>query len=137
MTYKAVIDTNVIISALSTGNADSATLKVLNYVADEKIIPLLNEAILKEYSEVLHRAKFKFEETHISYILNLFLEMGEWPEPIKSTELLPDPKDVIFYEISLSSSEAYLVTGNIKHFPLSTKIVTPAQMVQIIGLTER
>lgn len=58
MTYKAVIDTNVIISALLTGNADSATLKVLNYVADGKIIPLLNEAILKEYSEVLHRAKF-------------------------------------------------------------------------------
>ena len=37
MTYKAVIDTNVIISALLTGNADSATLKVLNYVADGKI----------------------------------------------------------------------------------------------------
>lgn len=42
--------------------------------------------------------------------------------------VLPDPKDRVFYEVVLEErkfEEAYLVTGNIKHFPIETFIVTP------------
>ena len=44
----------------------------------------------------------------------------------------PDPKDVVFYEVTLSKDDAYLVTGNIKHFPKKPFVVTPAEMVAIL-----
>ena len=48
---------------------------------------------------------------------------------------LPDPKDRIFYEVVMEerkAEDAYLVTGNIRHFPLEPYIVTPRQMLDII-----
>ena len=48
---------------------------------------------------------------------------------------LPDPKDVVFYAVLMEKrkeNDAYLVTGNMKHFPLRTYIVTPREMLEII-----
>ena len=48
---------------------------------------------------------------------------------------LPDPKDLVFYEVVMEErkeEDAYLVTGNIKHFPEKPFIVTPRQMIDII-----
>lgn len=48
---------------------------------------------------------------------------------------LPDPKDRVFYEVVMEkrkSEDAYLVTGNIKHFPIKPYVVTPRQMMDII-----
>lgn len=46
----------------------------------------------------------------------------------------PDLKDIVFYEVALSKEDSYLITGNIKHFPLEPFIVTPAEMVRILNL---
>ena len=48
----AVIDTNVLVSALFTSNVEAATVKVLDALLQEKIIPLYNEEIYDEYVEV-------------------------------------------------------------------------------------
>ncbi|MBR4593251.1 MAG: hypothetical protein IKO33_01555 [Bacteroidaceae bacterium] len=45
---------------------------------------------------------------------------------------LPDPKDIVFLEVSMAVDGSYLVTGNIKHFPKISKVVTPAEMVAIL-----
>ena len=48
---------------------------------------------------------------------------------------LPDPKDLVFYEVVMEErkeEEAYLVTGNIRHFPNKPFIVTPREMLDII-----
>ena len=40
---------------------------------------------------------------------------------------LPDPKDRIFYEVVMEkrkTEKAYLVTGNIRHFPAKPFVVT-------------
>ena len=55
----AVIDTNVLVSALMTKNMESPTVKVKNAVFTGKIIPLFHELILNEYTEVLYRDKRK------------------------------------------------------------------------------
>ena len=39
---------------------------------------------------------------------------------------------MVFYEVTLSVDEAYLITGNIKHFPIKPFVVTPAQMIEIL-----
>lgn len=53
MEYYAVIDTNVLLSALLSKNEDSATVKVLDAVFEGKIIPLYHRDILAEYDEVV------------------------------------------------------------------------------------
>ena len=61
----------------------------------------------------------------------LFVDAG----PVE--EILPDPKDVVFYEVVMEarrSEEAYLVTGNLKHFPSKTFDVTPREMLDILGI---
>ena len=65
----AVIDTNVLVSALLTHNIGVATAKVLDSVAMGDIVCVYNEDILMEYREVLHRPKFKFPERKIDSLL--------------------------------------------------------------------
>ena len=55
----AVIDTNVLVSALITHNSLSSTAKVVRLLFDGEFTPLYESSIIEEYQEVLHRAKFK------------------------------------------------------------------------------
>ena len=66
-------------------------------------------------------------------IIDTIKQSGISSERIASDENLPDPKDIVFYEITLSVDGAYLVTGNTKHFPQKPFIVTPAEMLQVIN----
>lgn len=54
----AVIDTNVLVSALLTGNPLSPTKKILNMITSRNITPLINDDVIAEYNEVLHRSKY-------------------------------------------------------------------------------
>ena len=132
-TYFAVIDTNVIISALLSHYSDAATSLMLDYLFKGFIIPLYNEEILSEYSNVLHREKFKFPEELISRVLKVVTDKGISSDRVFADFDFPDPKDVVFYEVALSKDDAYLVTGNIKHFPRVDFVVTPAEMIEIMS----
>ncbi|WP_027449694.1 putative toxin-antitoxin system toxin component, PIN family [Xylanibacter brevis] len=129
---KAVIDTNVIVSAYITKNLEAATSKVWEAVLQCKLTPIYNDEILDEYSEVLHRKKFGIPEHLIKWALDKIVTNGVRGERVLSEEFFPDPKDVVFYEVALSKADAYLVTGNIKHFPNMPIVVTPAEMMEIL-----
>lgn len=62
MKVYAVIDTNVIVSALLSRYQDSATVKILDHLYDRDIVPVYNDEILEEYEAVLGRSKFNFSE---------------------------------------------------------------------------
>ena len=128
----AVIDTNVLVSALLTHNKQSATIQVMEAMFANKIIPLYNEEIISEYEDVLHRPKFGFSETDVNQYLESLRQAGMHSQRITSSEYFPDPKDVVFYEVALSKEDAYLVTGNKKHFPNTPIVVTPAEMLVIL-----
>lgn len=132
MKLYAVIDTNVIVSALLAKHPDSAPVQVIERVLDRVIVPMFNDAILAEYKEVLNRPKFPFSEDSVNAMLGAITEAGVATERVESAELFPDPKDVVFYEVALSRDDSYLITGNIKHFPAKSRVVTPAQMIAVI-----
>ena len=134
MKYYAVIDTNVLIAALLSKRIDTATVRVLDAVLDGKITPLYHEDILAEYDEVLHRSKFHFKEETIQLIINAIKQYGVEVYPQPTGEILIDMDDLIFYEVAMEKREddAYLVTGNQKHYPIRDYIVTPAEMMEII-----
>lgn len=110
----AVIDTNVLVSALLSGKNDAATVQVLTKVIRGENIPVYSNIITKEYREVFSRKKFGF------------------------SIILPDMKDVPFYEVVLEKrdDDAFLVTRNIRHFPKEPYIVTP-RYIKYLQLTKR
>jgi putative PIN family toxin of toxin-antitoxin system len=126
------LDTNVIISALLSLHQDSATVKILESIYDRTLVPVYSDEILEEYASVLRRSKFNFPESTISATLEAIKTGGVRSDRISCDELLPDPKDIVFYEVALSVEDSYLVTGNIKHFPKKPFVVTPAEILQII-----
>lgn len=131
----AVIDTNVIVSALLSHNIQSSTYIVFDAILNGKITPIYNEDILNEYLEVLSRDKFPFQKEDIDMVATLIMRSGLKLERTKDIdEIFPDTKDIVFYEVAMSKDDAYLVTDNIKHFPKKPFVVTPAEMVEILNL---
>lgn len=133
MRYYAVIDTNVLVSAMLKWN--SVPGNVMELVFDGPIIPLYNSEILKEYREVLSRPKFHFTKEIVDDVIDNLEDKGICIEAEMLDIVLPDPKDRVFYEVVLEerkTEDAYLVTGNIKHFPIETFVVTPRKMLDII-----
>lgn len=139
MKVYAVIDTNVIVSALLAKNPDAATVKVLEAVFDGAIVPLYHSDIINEYREVLARKKFNFSAGIVEIALKAITEHGVEVFPKPSGEILADMDDLVFYEVAMEKRDdnAYLVTGNQKHYPIRDFIVTPAEMVRILAETEK
>ena len=133
MRYYAVIDTNVLVSAMLKWN--SVPGMVVQMIYSGVITPVWNNRILNEYREVLSRPKFHLSQDVIDILMDGITDGGLCvdEEPLDVT--LPDPKDRVFYEVVMkerSEEDAYLVTGNMKHFPSAPFIVTPRQMIDII-----
>ena len=128
----AVIDTNVLVAALLSRHSDSATVQVVSAISEKGLRPLYNHEIIAEYKEVLSRPKFEFPTKAISSILNKIQMSGKASNRVYSSAVIPDPKDVVFYEVAMSKEDAYLVTGNTKHFPKKPIVVTPAEMLEIL-----
>lgn len=130
----AVIDTNVILSALITKHDDAATFKVIERVAKGDITPIYNEEIIHEYKEVLSRTKFHLASSEIDRVLDYFYSRGMVMEGVTYNEKMPDEDDRVFYEVSLSKADSFLVTGNLKHFPVSPQIISPAALILLMDV---
>ena len=133
MKYYAVIDTNVLVSAMLKWK--SIPGKILELTFNGLIVPLVNDEILKEYREVLSRPKFKLTREIVDNLINGIIANSVFVNEQSLDEYLPDPKDRVFYEVVIKkkkNEDAYLVTGNIKHFPIRPYIVTPREMLDII-----
>lgn len=133
MKYYVVIDTNVLVSAMLKWQ--SVPGNILEFAIDGMIIPVLNRDIIAEYKAVLSRPKFGLTEDIVTDIIDSLEIVGFYVDAETIDIELPDPKDRIFYEVVMEErkeQDAYLVTGNIKHFPVKPFIVTPRQMLDII-----
>lgn len=130
----AVIDTNVLVSALISNHIDAATVQLVGRLISGEIVPVYSDEIMREYREVLGRKKFKFDQGMINYILVAVERYGVMVEPSETGVILHDIKDLPFYEVVMEKREdgAYLVTGNLKHFPAQPFIVTAREMLNIL-----
>ena len=140
MTIHAVIDTNVLVSSMLTKNKEAATARLVDALIDNRFRPVYNNDIIDEYNDVLSRKEFHFDADVVEALINIVKNSGLYVERTPTDETVIDPKDIAFYEVALSKDGAYLVTGNLKHFPTKPIVVTPAEMIQILeenGLIEK
>ena len=133
---KAVIDTNVLVSAFWTRNSLSPTVRIVDAITKDLFILLYSPQIIAEYREVLARSKFGFSEEEVRSLVDHIVTHGELVEPAKSDAHFPDPDDKVFYCTALAASEdnAKLVTGNAKHYPPVDFVISPAEFCVLLGI---
>lgn len=129
----AVLDTNVLVSALMSKSAESTISRLIHAVIDGRIKTMYSSEIIEEYREVLSREKFHFPKELQDALIGRIMNKGVDSERVPFYEIMPDEDDRVFYEVTLSRQDAYLVTGNKKHFPITPIVVTPAEMMEILS----
>ncbi|GAB6088411.1 putative toxin-antitoxin system toxin component, PIN family [Spirochaeta dissipatitropha] len=122
-----VLDTNVLISSLINPNGSPSS--VLNLILNEQITILYDNRIIHEYRNVLSRKKFNFSNEIYEPLLDFIGDFGNFivAEPLKMDFV--DKDDLKFYEVAVSGKARFLITGNIKHFPDDSLIITPANFI--------
>lgn len=110
-----VLDTNVLVSAGIKPGSAPATL-IMDWVLEGEIQVVSCPSVIAEYREVVRRKKFQrygFPPFWLEFLIEESLRL---PEPAAWTGPVPDPKDTSFLALAQMAG-AWLVTGNIKHFP--------------------
>ena len=129
----AVIDTYVLVSALITHNPEAATAKVVRLLFNHGFVPMYDADIIAEYEEVLHRVKLKIQPEVADALISYIIEHGIEASRASFAEIMPDEDDRVFYEVALSNEDSFLVTGNLKHYPASPRVITPAEFMGVFS----
>jgi putative PIN family toxin of toxin-antitoxin system len=126
-----VIDTNVLVAGLLS--PFGACGEIVRLISSGELTLYFDARILSEYSEVLHRPKFKFEGEKVAAVLDYIVYRGQAVAPSPMTNSLPDPDDEPFLEIALAGNAACLVTGNQSHIPAELcqglKVLSPNEFL--------
>lgn len=128
----AVVDTNVFVSSFISKNPESPTKKIVELILSGAITLLYDEDILAEYNEVLKRKKFHIDAADVDAIIAYMRTFGLPTNRTPFAESMPDESDRVFFEITLTAEESFLVTGNLKHYPQLPQVVTPAEFLELI-----
>ena len=91
---------------------------------------------MAEYEEVLSRSHFCISYEKRRTLFDFIRVNGICEERTPFNNLFIDEDDRVFYEVALSKEDSFLVTGNLKHYPIEPRVVTPAQMIQILEKTD-
>ena len=127
---KAVLDTNVLVSALWTPAGNAST--IVDLILADKIIPCFDQRILDEYRTVLSRPRLAFPAGQVDELLTEIIGRGLSVIVLPSAIAMPDEADRKFYDTS-RHCEAYLITGNSRHYPNDPLVVSPARFLEISG----
>ena len=120
------MDTNVLVSALWKRPSHPAA--ILDLVALKQLQPVYSAEILLEYKTVLLRPGFKFSHYDIINLIDLISKEGLSMLAPPSSLPFTDVSDRKFYDIA-KRANAYLITGNKKHFPDEAFILSPAEFI--------
>jgi len=127
-----VLDTNVIFSALYSHHY-TPPVKILDMVFSKMLSAYISKPVFDEYADVLTRKKFekRIPKEKAAAALSYILSTARYIIP--TTSFFPhfiDETDRKFYDLA-KAADAYLITGNAKHFPQDSKIISPADFLKI------
>jgi putative PIN family toxin of toxin-antitoxin system len=135
---RAVLDTNIIVSALISPFGNEA--QVLLAVHQGTILPCCSPTILDEYAGVLGRPKFGFSQSAIDSLIAMMRSRGSTLDPEVIHEASPDPADDAFIACAVAANADFLVTGNKRHFPAAaygrSRVVSAGELLKILGSLE-
>lgn len=129
-----VLDTNVLVSAL--WSADGNPSHIVHMIPDGKIIPHFCIEILHEYKTVLSRPSFQFRSESVDELLERFVLFGRNVDSRKSDIPMPDESDRVFFDTAKNSGST-LITGNLKHYPNESFILTPVDFLSKFAIISK
>jgi predicted nucleic acid-binding protein len=135
----AILDTNVVIAAGVNPDGPPARL-VHDWVLRGQVAVVTCPWIVEEYRTVARRRKFAaygFPPSWLEPLIDITLHL---PDPESWPYSIPDPKDAVFLALAHSSG-AWLVTGNLKHFPEKVRrgvtVLSPTDYLAHLSRGER
>ena len=125
---RVVIDTNILVSALMSPNGKPD--KIYRMFLSGELNLVFNYKILAEYKDVFYRPHLSISPTDADIMIASILQFGENIQPQPSTEKMVDEEDRVFYDTAKYAG-AYLITGNLKHYPNEPHILNPAAFLEL------
>ena len=126
--HRVVLDTNILVSALMSKMGNPA--KIYKMFLSETITLVFSDDIMSEYINVLYRPHLRIPADDADKVLDAIRQCGERIKPAKSVFPLVDEDDRMFYDVAKNAG-AYLITGNIRHYPSEPFIYTPADFLEL------
>ena len=128
---RVVVDTNVLVSGLISPFGPPGVIVGL---AARGTLQLCYDArIVAEYRAVLERPAFAFRPRDIETLLSGIAAGGVSVAPVPLPGRLPDAGDEPFLEVAVSAGAAFLITGNLRHFPTDhrygIRVVSPREFL--------
>jgi uncharacterized protein len=132
LSLRLVIDTNVLISAALKPESLQRTTLVLAITKPARLY--MSRPILQEYTGVLSRPELHIRKGLRRQLLELIKNNGHIVSPSRHLEVTSDPDDNMFLECAEVARADYLITGNLKHFPLfwkKTKVISSREFINL------
>ena len=128
---RIVIDTNILVSAALSPKGKPAQIMIL--ISLNELQLFYCSKIIDEYKKVLAYEKLKIPFQAQKNAIEGINKLGISIEPKASIIPFPDEADRIFYDVARASG-AILITGNIKHFPVESFIMTPSDFMALLEI---
>lgn len=136
---RVVVDTNVLTGAMLS--AGGANRRVLRACLERRLQPVVGQALLNEYEDVLARKEL-FHSCALSLgeredLLNALLSVSDWVKIYFSWRPnLPDEGDNHLIELAVAGAADRIVTHNFRHLSKSElrfpgiRVVSPAALLK-------
>ncbi len=122
---RAVIDTNLVLSALVFGGS---TAKLRLVWQDDRVTPLVSKATIRELIRVLAYPKFQLTASEQEELLADYLPFCEtvlMPDVLPPIPDCRDPFDVPFLVLAMVGKADYLVTGDRDLLEITDRFICP------------
>ncbi len=106
---EAVVDTNVLVSALIKGRVTAAIYAAL---LEKKFRPVYSDDLLDELLSVLARREFGLSTDELEQLRTLILLHGRFVSPTRRLDVCRDPADNRILECALAGRVGAIVTGD-------------------------
>lgn len=132
---KAILDTNVVISAIVFGGKPR---RVLNLAIEGKISLFFSEPMFEEIREILGGRKFRLTTPQLLAVERELEAISDTVYPDKSIKVVKDdPDDDLFIECALAADADYIVSGDKHLLDLkrygNIKIVNAAEFIELVS----
>lgn len=126
-----VLDTNVLVAGLL--NPFGPPGRILDLILSGELSLAYDDRILAEYHDVLPRDKFDFDPVSVAELLAYIEIEGQYTGAVPLNIKLPDADDLPFLEVAHAVQADALVTGNVRHYPVSSRldvnVLTPTEFL--------
>lgn len=131
----AIVDTNVVVAGLLTGNAASPVARILDGMLAAAFPFVVSQALLGEYRTVLVRPGLrKLHGLTVAEVETLLTDIAQHAivlAPVETTPA-PDPGDQLLWELLAAKSDLLLVTGDkllLRHAGMRGRVLSPSEFV--------